>query len=218
MPRRIIYKKDKIPHNLIQRFNTIPSFIIMSIDTHNNINGNDVYSCNAGLIMTTIYRLLRPMLSSRDAEFYETVHREYPAYRFPRRLLSTLTTEDPLIQQKYILHDRRDFANWRRVQIIRLAESHWRSYCRQIEHDQIATVYQLNAEYRELYVSFWLEAPIMRPYQRKIWEQHRFPEFYRKNSVLLDLLTSQNADFPWHDLLFYPEFVLSHDICHTCPK
>lgn len=160
--------------------------------------------------MTTIYRLLRPVLSPRDTEFYEMVLREYPTYRFPRRLLSSLLT-DPLIQQKYILHDRRDFANWRRAQIIRHAEFHWKSYCRQIEHDQIATIHLLNDEYRDLYVSFWLEAPIMRPYQRKIWERHRFPEFYRKNSVLLVLLTSQNADFPWHDLLFCPEFVLSHN-------
>lgn len=132
-----------------------------------------------------------PLLCPRDLAFYETIMMDYPTFRFPKRIFTVQPSRmDAELIQKYILQDRRHFAHWRRGQILRAESLRKKREKRRMDLHFEDIVHTLNNEYEEVQVAFWKEAPIMLPYQKRLWEQFHFPEFYKKHAISYELLFS----------------------------
>ncbi len=134
-------------------------------------------------------------VSERDMKFFaETNEQRGFGYIPPKRLdVEQLFGTDywrlisPELRQKWILADRKHFAQWklRKIQRLRkLAEANERKRCKLLQE-------LIEEEREKLETLFWEEAPIMRPWEKRKWEKYNWSQFYEKhrNHVLTHALT-----------------------------
>lgn len=115
------------------------------------------------------------IVSERDMRFYAETQQAH-GYIAPRRI-DTPHIDDGL-RQKWILADRKHFAQWRLRKMRRLSVLQERAQ-RKIEAE-------IEEERVQLEALFWKEAPIMRPRQWAEWEKYNWPQFYAERSLLIN--------------------------------
>lgn len=111
------------------------------------------------------------IVSARDMQFYAETQAERKNGYVPLRRLPVDLDEQT--RMKYILADRKHFAQWK-LRKIRRQEALALRAQRKLEKE-------IEEERAKLEALFWEEAPIMRPYQWAEWEKWNWPEFYAKH-------------------------------------
>lgn len=135
------------------------------------------------------------MYSERDRTFYAETALA-PNYKRPKRILAEPVSPD--LAAKYVLHDRRHFAQWK----LRAKQTHATALRKQAARihglKQETAANHLNLECDDIHRRFWSEAPRMLPYQRRFWAQN-FPEYYRAHTKLRHLFELMESDeFLWY--------------------